>query len=76
MKCVCCSAEFTIKTDLENMDYVCEHGVSRNFEVLQSTTLTLVRAHTRTSHPLLTQGRALIFAMAKFGRGTKHFNPK
>ncbi len=32
MRCAKCSAEFTIKTDPKNSDYVCEHGVSRNFE--------------------------------------------
>jgi len=32
MKCNRCSTEFTIKTDPENSDYLCEYGVSRNFE--------------------------------------------
>lgn len=31
-RCVRCSAEFTIKTDPKNSDYVAEIGVSRNFE--------------------------------------------
>eukprot|EP00316_Scyphosphaera_apsteinii_P020608 CAMPEP_0119342056 /NCGR_PEP_ID=MMETSP1333-20130426/103916_1 /TAXON_ID=418940 /ORGANISM="Scyphosphaera apsteinii, Strain RCC1455" /LENGTH=352 /DNA_ID=CAMNT_0007354193 /DNA_START=15 /DNA_END=1073 /DNA_ORIENTATION=+ len=31
-KCVSCSAEFTIKTDPQNMDYAVEGGVTRNFE--------------------------------------------
>eukprot|EP01086_Lenisia_limosa_P001706 TRINITY_DN1348_c0_g1_i2.p1 TRINITY_DN1348_c0_g1~~TRINITY_DN1348_c0_g1_i2.p1 ORF type:complete len:280 (+),score=92.12 TRINITY_DN1348_c0_g1_i2:122-961(+) len=32
MHCPNCCKEFTILTDPENADYVCEHGVSRNFE--------------------------------------------
>eukprot|EP01113_Clastostelium_recurvatum_P017468 TRINITY_DN2049_c0_g1_i2.p1 TRINITY_DN2049_c0_g1~~TRINITY_DN2049_c0_g1_i2.p1 ORF type:complete len:304 (+),score=74.69 TRINITY_DN2049_c0_g1_i2:186-1097(+) len=32
MKCTRCSAEFTIKTDPKNADYVSELGASRNFE--------------------------------------------
>eukprot|EP00299_Pterocystis_sp_00344_P004490 c1553_g1_i1.p1 GENE.c1553_g1_i1~~c1553_g1_i1.p1 ORF type:complete len:344 (+),score=97.76 c1553_g1_i1:58-1032(+) len=32
LRCVRCSGEFTIKTDPENFDYTCEHGVTRNFE--------------------------------------------
>eukprot|EP01116_Phalansterium_solitarium_P013440 TRINITY_DN30805_c0_g1_i1.p1 TRINITY_DN30805_c0_g1~~TRINITY_DN30805_c0_g1_i1.p1 ORF type:complete len:333 (+),score=128.95 TRINITY_DN30805_c0_g1_i1:220-1218(+) len=32
MRCANCSAEFTIKTDPKNSDYVAELGVSRNFE--------------------------------------------
>eukprot|EP00002_Diphylleia_rotans_P036200 TRINITY_DN7951_c0_g1_i2.p1 TRINITY_DN7951_c0_g1~~TRINITY_DN7951_c0_g1_i2.p1 ORF type:complete len:249 (-),score=53.80 TRINITY_DN7951_c0_g1_i2:744-1490(-) len=32
MRCPKCSAEFTIKTDPQNMDYTAEHGVCRNFE--------------------------------------------
>jgi DNA-directed RNA polymerase subunit RPC12/RpoP len=32
MRCSRCSTEFTIKTDPENSDYVCDTGVSRNFE--------------------------------------------
>mmetsp|Transcript_8936 Transcript_8936/g.26838 ORF Transcript_8936/g.26838 Transcript_8936/m.26838 type:complete len:303 (+) Transcript_8936:92-1000(+) len=32
VKCVSCSAAFTIKTDPKNADYVCETGASRNFE--------------------------------------------
>ena len=31
-KCSACSAEFTIKTDPQNMDYAVEHGARRNFE--------------------------------------------
>ena len=32
-KCITCSAEFTIKTDPQNMDYVCEGGAMANFEM-------------------------------------------
>ena len=32
-KCITCSAEFTIKTDPENMDYVVEGGAKANFEL-------------------------------------------
>jgi len=32
MRCVSCSSEFTIKTDPQESDYVCENGASRNFE--------------------------------------------
>ena len=32
-KCSACSAEFTIKTDPQNMDYAVEHGAKRNFEM-------------------------------------------
>ena len=32
-KCVTCSAEFTIKTDPKNMDYVVEGGAKANFEL-------------------------------------------
>ena len=32
-KCITCSAEFTIKTDPQNMDYVCEGGAKANFEL-------------------------------------------
>ena len=32
-KCSSCSAEFTIKTDPQNMDYAVEHGARRNFEM-------------------------------------------
>lgn len=31
-KCITCSAEFSIKTDPQNMDYAVETGVKRNFE--------------------------------------------
>jgi len=31
-RCTRCSSEFTIKTDPKNSDYVCERGVTRNFE--------------------------------------------
>ncbi|KAK4525500.1 hypothetical protein GAYE_SCF13G3408 [Galdieria yellowstonensis] len=33
VKCAGCSSPFTIKTDPKNADYVCEHGVSRNYEI-------------------------------------------
>ncbi|EME30808.1 Coiled-coil domain-containing protein 94 [Galdieria sulphuraria] len=33
VKCASCSSPFTIKTDPKNADYVCEHGVSRNYEI-------------------------------------------
>merc|ERR1719247_1718679 len=32
-KCVTCSAEFTIKTDPQNMDYVVEGGAKANYEL-------------------------------------------
>eukprot|EP01098_Paradermamoeba_levis_P000242 TRINITY_DN10255_c0_g1_i1.p1 TRINITY_DN10255_c0_g1~~TRINITY_DN10255_c0_g1_i1.p1 ORF type:complete len:386 (-),score=93.79 TRINITY_DN10255_c0_g1_i1:210-1367(-) len=32
LKCTRCSAEFTVKTDPKNSDYICEMGASRNFE--------------------------------------------
>ena len=32
-KCVTCSAEFTIKTDPQNMDYMCEGGAKANYEL-------------------------------------------
>eukprot|EP01114_Cavostelium_apophysatum_P015808 TRINITY_DN4389_c0_g1_i2.p1 TRINITY_DN4389_c0_g1~~TRINITY_DN4389_c0_g1_i2.p1 ORF type:complete len:266 (-),score=72.39 TRINITY_DN4389_c0_g1_i2:525-1322(-) len=32
MRCVACSAEFTIKTDPKNSDYIAEGNCSRNFE--------------------------------------------
>ncbi|KEH42687.1 putative CWC16 protein [Medicago truncatula] len=31
-KCTCCSAEYTMKTDPRNSDYVVEFGATRNFE--------------------------------------------
>eukprot|EP00033_Pygsuia_biforma_P003464 GCRY01003794.1.p1 GENE.GCRY01003794.1~~GCRY01003794.1.p1 ORF type:complete len:299 (+),score=75.96 GCRY01003794.1:132-1028(+) len=33
MRCPNCHAEFTIKTDPENSDYTCEHGVIRGYEM-------------------------------------------
>jgi DNA-directed RNA polymerase subunit RPC12/RpoP len=36
-KCPRCSTEFTIKTDPKNADYVCEMGVTRNFEPWKET---------------------------------------
>eukprot|EP00166_Cyanidium_caldarium_P004293 ctg_448.g216 len=33
IKCASCSSPFTIKTDPKNADYVCEHGVYRNYEL-------------------------------------------
>lgn len=36
MKCTNCSAEFTIKTDPENSDYIAEMNCSRNFEPWRS----------------------------------------
>ena len=32
-KCITCSAEFTIKTDPERMDYTCEGGAKANYEL-------------------------------------------
>ena len=32
MKCTCCYAEITMKTDPKNHDYIVEHGGSRNYE--------------------------------------------
>ena len=31
-KCTQCSSEVTMKTDPKNNDYLCEHGVTRNYE--------------------------------------------
>ncbi|KAI9662778.1 MAG: hypothetical protein M1829_006122 [Trizodia sp. TS-e1964] len=33
IRCTRCSAEITFKTDPKNMDYTCERGAKRNFEV-------------------------------------------
>ncbi|OJJ48996.1 hypothetical protein ASPZODRAFT_60874 [Penicilliopsis zonata CBS 506.65] len=33
IRCTRCSAEITFKTDPKNMDYICERGAKRNFEV-------------------------------------------
>jgi Saf4/Yju2 protein len=33
IKCTRCSAEITFKTDPKNMDYICEKGARRNFEI-------------------------------------------
>lgn len=33
IKCTRCSAEITFKTDPKNMDYTCERGARRNFEI-------------------------------------------
>jgi Saf4/Yju2 protein len=33
IKCTRCSAEITFKTDPKNMDYTCERGAKRNFEI-------------------------------------------
>lgn len=32
VRCPCCAAEISFKTDPKNADYVAEHGVQRNFE--------------------------------------------
>ncbi|KAI9707796.1 MAG: hypothetical protein M1836_000758 [Candelina mexicana] len=36
IRCTRCSAELTFKTDPKNMDYTCEKGAKRNFEVWRS----------------------------------------
>ncbi len=36
IRCTRCSAEITFKTDPKNMDYTCERGAKRNFEVWRS----------------------------------------
>lgn len=36
IKCTRCSAEITFKTDPKNMDYTCERGAKRNFEIWRS----------------------------------------
>ena len=36
LKCTCCSAEFTIRTDPKNMDYAVERGVTANFELYKA----------------------------------------
>jgi hypothetical protein len=33
IRCTSCSAEITFKTDPKNLDYVCEKGAKRNFEL-------------------------------------------
>ncbi|GIY24794.1 splicing factor YJU2 [Caerostris extrusa] len=35
IKCPCCLAEITFKTDPENADYIVEHGATRNFQALK-----------------------------------------
>ena len=37
IRCTRCSAEITFKTDPKNMDYECEKGAKRNFEVWRNT---------------------------------------
>ncbi|EME81855.1 uncharacterized protein MYCFIDRAFT_32651 [Pseudocercospora fijiensis CIRAD86] len=39
IKCTRCSAEITFKTDPKNMDYTCERGAKRNFEVWREAKL-------------------------------------
>jgi Saf4/Yju2 protein len=36
IKCTRCAAEITFKTDPKNMDYTCEKGAKRNFEIWRS----------------------------------------
>jgi len=37
IRCTRCSGEITFKTDPKNMDYTCERGAKRNFEVWRKT---------------------------------------
>ncbi|KAF2483297.1 CWC16 protein [Neohortaea acidophila] len=39
IRCTRCSAEITFKTDPKNMDYTCERGAKRNFEVWRAAKL-------------------------------------
>ncbi len=39
IRCTRCSAEITFKTDPKNMDYTCERGAKRNFEVWRESKL-------------------------------------
>lgn len=39
IRCTRCSAEITFKTDPKNMDYTCERGAKRNFEVWREAKL-------------------------------------
>ncbi|KAK3679926.1 Pre-mRNA-splicing factor cwf16 [Recurvomyces mirabilis] len=39
IRCTRCSAEITFKTDPKNMDYTCERGARRNFEVWREAKL-------------------------------------
>jgi hypothetical protein len=39
IRCTRCSAEITFKTDPKNMDYTCEKGAKRNFEVWREAKL-------------------------------------
>lgn len=39
IRCTRCSAEITFKTDPKNMDYTCEKGAKRNFEVWRAAKL-------------------------------------
>lgn len=40
IRCTRCSAEITFKTDPKNMDYTCERGARRNFEVWREDKLS------------------------------------
>jgi len=49
LKCTRCSSEFTIKTDPRNADYVCEVGVSRNFEPWREKEKEIIAAKDKRS---------------------------
>lgn len=44
MKCKACPATFTIKTDPQNSDYVCESGVKRNYQPWKAAEATVEEA--------------------------------